>query len=95
MDVRPLQDRVIVRVDEAAEKKGGIIIPDVAKTPPQYGTIIAAGDGKISKKGVQFPFDLKVGDRILFSKYAGVDIKINGEELLLLDSSEILGVVEE
>lgn len=94
MDVRPLQDRVIVRVDKAEEKKGGIYIPDVAKAPPQYGTVIAAGEGRINKKGIQLPFDVKTGDRVLFTKYSGIDIKLNGEDLLLLDSGEILGVVE-
>lgn len=95
MNIKPLQDRVIVLVDEAEEKQGGIIIPDIAKAPPQYGTVIAAGDGKITDKGVLLPFGVKVGDRILFTKYSGVDIKLNGEDLLLLDGSEILGVVEE
>ena len=94
--IRPLQDRVIVkRLEEETEKtKGGIIIPDTAKEKPQQGKIIAAGKGKVNDDGKVTPLDVKVGDRILFGKYSGSEIKLNGEEHLIMREEDILGVVE-
>jgi chaperonin GroES len=96
MKIRPLQDRVIVkRLEEEAEKtKGGIIIPDTAKEKPQQGKIIAAGKGKVNDDGKVTPLDVKVGDRILFGKYSGSEIKIDGEEHLIMREEDILGVIE-
>ena len=94
--IRPLQDRVIVkRLEEETEKtKGGIIIPDTAKEKPQQGKIIAAGKGKVNDDGKLTPLDVKVGDRILFGKYSGSEIKLDGEEHLIMREEDILGVVE-
>ena len=94
--IRPLQDRVIVkRLEEETEKtKGGIIIPDTAKEKPQQGKIIAVGKGKVNDDGKVTPLDVKVGDRILFGKYSGSEIKIDGEEHLIMREEDILGVVE-
>jgi chaperonin GroES len=96
MKIRPLQDRVIVkRIEEEAEKtKGGIIIPDTAKEKPQQGKIIAAGKGKVNDDGKLTPLDVKVGDRILFGKYSGSEIKLDGEEHLIMREEDILGVIE-
>ena len=96
MKIRPLQDRVIVkRLEEAVEKtKGGIIIPDTAKEKPQLGKVIAVGKGKVNEDGKVLPLDVKVGDRILFGKYSGSEIKIDGEEHLIMREEDILGVVE-
>ena len=96
MKIRPLQDRVIVkRIEEEAEKtKGGIIIPDTAKEKPQQGKIIAVGKGKLNEAGKVIPLDVKVGDRILFGKYSGSEIKISGEEHLIMREEDILGIVE-
>jgi len=96
MKIRPLQDRVIVkRIEEEAEKtKGGIIIPDTAKEKPQQGKIIAAGKGKLNDDGKLTPLDVKVGDRILFGKYSGSEIKLDGEEHLIMREEDILGVIE-
>ena len=96
MKIRPLQDRVIVkRLEEAVEKtKGGIIIPDTAKEKPQQGKVIAVGKGKLNDDGKLTPLDVKVGDRILFGKYSGSEIKIDGEEHLIMREEDILGVVE-
>ena len=94
--IRPLQDRVIVkRIEEEAEKtKGGIIIPDTAKEKPQQGKIIAAGKGKVNDDGKLTPLDVKVGDRILFGKYSGSEIKLDGEDLLIMKESDVMGVIE-
>ena len=94
--IRPLQDRVIVkRIEDEAEKtKGGIIIPDTAKEKPQQGKIIAAGKGKVNDEGKLTPLDVKVGDRILFGKYSGSEIKLDGEEHLIMREEDILGVIE-
>jgi chaperonin GroES len=90
-----LQDRVIVkRVDEEEKSKGGIIIPDTAKEKPQEGKIVAVGKGKVDEDGKVRPLDVKAGDRILFGKYAGTEIKIEGEEHLILREDDILGVIE-
>lgn len=94
MKMRPLQDRVIVeRVEEEEKTVGGIIIPDTAKEKPQEGTIIAVGKGKVLDNGTKIELDVKVGDKILFSKYAATDIKIDGVEYLIMREDDILGVV--
>ena len=95
MKIRPLQDRVIVkRLEEAVEKtKGGIIIPDTAKEKPQQGKVIAVGKGKVNDDGKLTPLDVKVGDKILFGKYSGSEIKIDGEEVLILREDEVLAVL--
>lgn len=95
MNIRPLQDRVIVRRVEGEEKTaGGIIIPDAAKEKPQEGEIVAAGKGKVGEDGSVTPLDVKVGDRILFGKYSGTEVKLDGEELLIMREDDILGVIE-
>jgi chaperonin GroES len=95
MKIRPLQDRVIVkRVEEEEKTKGGIIIPDSAKEKPAEGKVIAVGKGKIGEDGKLQPLDVKVGDRILFSKYAGTEVKVDGEENLIMREDDILGVIE-
>lgn len=93
--IRPLQDRIIVkRVEEEEKTKGGIIIPDTAKEKPIEGKVIAAGNGKVLEDGKVRPLDVKAGDRILFSKYAGTEIKIDGDEHLIMREEDILGVIE-
>jgi chaperonin GroES len=95
MQIRPLYDRLVVRRIEPQETvQNGIIIPDTAKEKPQEGEVVAAGRGKRLEDGTVVPLDVKVGDRILFGKYAGSDIKINGEEFLILREDEVLGVIE-
>ena len=95
MKIRPLQDRIIVkRVQEEEKTKGGIIIPDTAKEKPIEGKVIAVGNGKVQEDGKVRPLDVKAGDRILFSKYAGTEIKIEGEEHLIMREDDILGVIE-
>ena len=94
--IRPLADRLIVKRIEASETKsvGGIIIPDTAKEKPQEGKVVAVGKGKINDDGKVTPLDIKAGDRILFGKYSGSEIKIDGEEHLILREDDVLGVVE-
>ncbi len=95
MKIRPLQDRIIVkRVAEEEKTKGGIIIPDTAKEKPIEGTVIAVGNGKVLENGTVRALDVKVGDRILFTKYAGTEVKLDGEEHLMIREEDILGVVE-
>jgi chaperonin GroES len=95
MKIRPLQDRVIVkRVKEEEKTKGGIIIPDTAKEKPIEGEVIAAGNGKVLEDGSVRKLDVKKGDRILFGKYSGTEVKIDGEEHLILREDDILGVIE-
>src|SRR5579871_4049587 len=95
MKIRPLQDRLVVkRVAEEEKTKGGIIIPDTAKEKPVEGEVVAVGTGKVLEDGKLRPLDVKAGDRILFGKYSGTEIKINGEEHLILREDEVLGVVE-
>ena len=95
MKIRPLQDRVIVkRMQEEEKTKGGIIIPDTAKEKPIEGQILAVGNGKILEDGSVRKLDIKVGDKVLFSKYAGTEIKIDGEEHLMMREEDILGVIE-
>jgi chaperonin GroES len=93
--IRPLQDRVIVkRIQEEDKTKGGIIIPDTAKEKPQEGKVVAVGKGKANEDGKVFPLDVKVNDRILFGKYSGSEITIDGEEHLIMREEDILGVIE-
>ena len=95
MKVRPLHDRIIVqRIEEAEQRVGGIIIPDSAKEKPQQGKVIAVGKGRIEKDGKVTPLDVKAGDTILFGKYAGQEIKIDGNEYLIMREEEVLGVIE-
>lgn len=95
MGIRPLQDRVIVkRLKEEEKTKGGIIIPDSAKEKPVEGKVIAVGNGKVTDKGDVRKLDVKVGDRVLFGKYSGTEVKIEGEEHLILREDDILGVIE-
>jgi chaperonin GroES len=95
MKIRPLQDRVIVkRLEEEEKTKGGIIIPDTAKEKPQEGKVIAVGKGKMTDDGKLIPLDVKAGDKILFGKYSGTEIKIEGEEHLIMREEDILGVIE-
>ena len=95
MKVRPLNDRVLVlRTENQTKSAGGIIIPDTAKEKPQQGKVVAVGDGKRNEKGERLPMDVKENDRILFGKYAGSDITINGVEHLILREDDILGVLE-
>ena len=95
MQFRPLGDRVLVRrVEEDAKTKGGIIIPDTAKEKPQQGEIIAVGPGARDDDGKATPLDVKTGDRILFGKWSGTEVKIDGEDLIIMKESDILGVVE-
>jgi chaperonin GroES len=95
MKIRPLQDRLIIkRVAEENKTKGGIIIPDTAKEKPLEGKVVAVGNGKVQEDGKIRPLDIKAGDRILFSKYAGTEIKIEGEDHLILREEDVLGVIE-
>ena len=95
MSIRPLQDRLIVkRIDEEETTAGGIIIPDTAKEKPQEGKVIAVGKGKIGEDGKVQPLDVKKGDKVLFSKYGGTEVNIEGEEHLIIREDDILGVVE-
>jgi chaperonin GroES len=94
MKVRPLHDRLLVRrIEEKETAKGGIIIPDSAKEKPQEGQVLAVGNGKILENGTKVALDVKVGDKILFGKYSGTDIKIDGEEVLILREDEVLAVM--
>ena len=96
MHFRPLHDRVVVRRIEAEEKtSGGIIIPDTAKEKPQEGEVVAVGPGARDEDGTIPPLDVKAGDRILFGKWSGTEVKIDGEELLIMKESDILGVIEQ
>jgi len=95
MKIRPLQDRILVkRIEEEQKTEGGIIIPDTAKEKPMEGKVVAVGKGKVSEDGKLMPLDLKKGDRILFSKYAGTEVKIEGEEHLIMREDDVLGVIE-
>ncbi len=95
MKIRPLQDRVIVkRVDEEEKTAGGIIIPDTAKEKPMEGEVVAVGNGKVLENGTKVPLDLKAGERVLFGKYAGTEIKIDGVEHLIMREDDILGIIE-
>ncbi|MDO8735390.1 MAG: co-chaperone GroES [Elusimicrobiota bacterium] len=95
MKIRPLGDRVIVKPAEEKEvKKGGIIIPDTAKEKPQEGDVIAVGPGKVDETGKKIPMDVKAGDKILYGKYSGTEIKIDDKEYLIMHQEDILGIVE-
>jgi chaperonin GroES len=95
MNIRPLHDRVVVkRIEEKETVQGGIIIPDTAKEKPQEGEVVAVGQGKRTDEGKLIPLDVKAGDRILFGKYSGSEIKLEGEEFLIIREDEILGVIE-
>ena len=95
MALRPLHDRILVqRIEEEEQKVGGIIIPDTAKEKPQQGKVIAVGKGRIEKDGKISPLDVKAGDTVLFGKYAGQEIKIDGNEYLIIREEEVLGVIE-
>ena len=95
MAFKPLHDRVVVRrVDEETKTKGGIIIPDTAKEKPMEGEVIAVGPGARDEDGKRIPLDVKVGDRVLFGKWSGTEVKIDGEDLVIMKESDIMGVVE-
>jgi chaperonin GroES len=95
MHFRPLHDRVVVRRLESEEKSaGGIIIPDTAKEKPQEGEVIAAGPGARGEDGKLYPLDVKAGDRVLFGKWSGTEVKLDGEELIIMKESDIMGIIE-
>ncbi|HEY9404726.1 MAG TPA: co-chaperone GroES [Pyrinomonadaceae bacterium] len=94
MNIRPLQDRVIVkRIEEGEQVRGGIIIPDSAKEKPQEGEVIAVGEGKYKEDGTRQTLDVQVGDRVLFGKYSGSEIKLDGDEFLIMREDDILGII--
>ena len=94
MKVRPLHDRLVVRrIEEKESVKGGIIIPDTAKEKPQEGEVLAVGNGKVLESGTKVPMDVKAGDKVLFGKYSGTEIKIDGQEFLILREDEVLAVI--
>jgi chaperonin GroES len=96
MTFRPLHDRVVIRrVEEAAKSTGGIIIPDTAKEKPMEGTVISVGPGGRNESGVVVPLDVKKGDRILFGKWSGSEIKLDGEDLLIMAESDVMGIIDE
>ena len=95
MKLRPLQDRILVqRVEEEERTKGGIIIPDTAKEKPAEGKVIAAGNGKVADDGKRIKLEVKKGDRILFGKYSGTEVKVEGEEYLIMREDDVLGIIE-
>jgi len=95
MKLRPLQDRILVqRVEEEKTTKGGIIIPDTAKEKPAEGKVVAAGNGKLGDDGKRIALEIKVGDRILFGKYSGTEVKIDGEDYLIMREDDVLGVID-
>ena len=95
MKIRPLHDRILVkRMEEQEVRKGGIIIPDTAKEKPQEGKVIAVGNGKVTDDGKKIPLDVKAGDKILFGKYSGSEVKVEDEEYLILREEDVLGIIE-
>jgi chaperonin GroES len=95
MDIRPLHDRIVVRrLEEGEQKIGGIIVPDSAKEKPQRGKVIAVGDGKINDEGKRIPLDVKAGDVILFGKYTSQEVKLDGEEHLIMREDEVLAIID-
>jgi chaperonin GroES len=95
MKIRPLHDRILVKREaEKESKKGGIIIPDTAKEKPQEGKVIAAGNGKVTEEGKKIPLDVKAGDRILFGKYSGSEVKLDDEEYLIMKEEDVLAIIE-
>ncbi len=94
MNIKPLADRVVVKpLEEEEKKQGGIIIPDTAKEKPQKGEIVAVGPGKVDENGKRIPMEVKVGDKVLFGKYAGTEVEIDGQEYLIMRESDILAVI--
>lgn len=95
MKIRPLHDRILVkRIEEQEEKKGGIIIPDTAKEKPQEGKIMAVGSGKVLEDGKKQPLEVKVGDKVLFSKYAGTEVKVDDQEMLMMREDDVLAIID-
>ena len=95
MNIRPLHDRIIVeRLEEETTTAAGIIIPDSAKEKPQQGTVVAVGKGKVTEDGKVLPLDVKVGDKVLFGKYSGNEVKVDGEDLLVMREEDIMAVIE-
>lgn len=95
MNIRPLHDRIIVeRLEEETKTAGGIIIPDSAKEKPQEGKVVAVGKGKMTEDGKVMPLDVKVGDKVLFGKYAGTEVKFDGKEYMMMREDDVLGVIE-
>ncbi len=95
MKIRPLQDRILVkRFEEESKTKGGIYIPDTAKEKPAEGEIVAAGNGRVADDGNVIPLEVKVGDKVLFGKYSGNEIKVDGEDYLIMNEGDILGIIE-
>lgn len=95
MNIRPLGDKIVVKRLELEEKlKSGLIVPDTAKEKPQEGEVVAVGKGKMNDKGNIIPMEIKVGDRILFGKYSGNEVKIDGEEYLIMDQNDVIGIIE-
>ncbi len=95
MNVRPLHDRLLVqRNDSATQTKGGLYLPETAKEKPVEGTVLAVGDGRLTEEGKSLPLQVKVGDRIIFGKYAGTEIKLDGEERLILREDDVLGILD-
>lgn len=95
MKLRPLGDRILVKAEEPKEKKiGGIIIPDTVKEKPQEGTVVAAGNGKTGKDGKVIPMDVKVGDKVLYGKYSGTEVKIDNVDYLIMSQDDVLGILE-
>ncbi|MFA4015496.1 MAG: hypothetical protein RUDDFDWM_000579 [Candidatus Fervidibacterota bacterium] len=96
MKIKPLRDKVLIKVEEEEEKTaGGIYLPDTAKEKPQRGVVVAVGDGKLTDEGKVIPISVKVGDKVIFSKYAGTEIKLNGEKHVILSADDIYAVIEE
>jgi chaperonin GroES len=96
MKIKPLQDRILIkRIEEEEKTKGGIIIPDAAKEKPQEGKVVAVGGGKTLDNGTKVPLTVKVGDKILFGKYSGTEVKIDGEEHLIMREDDVFGIVED
>ena len=94
MNIKPLADRVVVKpIEEEEKKQGGIIIPDTAKEKPQKGEVVAVGPGKVDDNGNRIPMEVKVGDKVLFGKYAGTEVEIDGEDYLIMRESDILAIV--
>jgi chaperonin GroES len=95
MSLRPLHDRILVRrLEEEEQQRGGIIIPDTAKEKPQQATVLAVGTGRVTEDGKVQALDVKAGDRVVFGKYAGTEVKVEGEELLIIREDDVLGVLE-
>lgn len=96
MNLKPLGDRIVVKLVKQEEKtKGGIVLPDTAKEKPQEGEVVAVGSGKVLENGQKLPLEVKVGDKIIFSKYAGTEVKIEGEELIIFSERDVLAVVQD